>query len=141
MFMLYTINYDAVWQRIKDVLNEKGINDSQLRDGVGAYDQKWRNWKKRGIPGEYHYSVAKFLGIYMEWLIAGEGNKYKAGNNQIQESMAAYSITAKNDNEKRCLKIYRSMADFQQEEWLAEGQDKVDLYNKFNDSKPNQGAS
>jgi hypothetical protein len=132
MFMgLIALDDVEIVNRVQLVMNEKGISTDRLYTLLGIYEQKWTGWKKRGIPADWHYSFAKTLGVNMEWLLAGDGEKYSTHNNYISENKTNYQTTGLSDKEIKTLSTFRKMADFQQIEWLAIGEKMADEADRF----------
>ena len=121
MFMgLIALNDDEILGRIKQVMEEKKLTDENIYQLMGIYEQKWRKWKERGIPAEWHYSFAKALGLNLEWLVIGDGNKYK-DILEIKEPSRNYSVMSFSDNEIAALKIINTLDVFKKIQWLNDG--------------------
>jgi len=106
---LIALNDAEIIKRVQLVLDERGITNERLYALLGIYEQKWTGWKRRGIPANWHYSFAKALGVSMEWLLVGEGQKVSKKPDLT-------------DTERKTLLLLNNMVDFQQIEWIAIGE-------------------
>jgi transcriptional regulator with XRE-family HTH domain len=72
---------DEVIARALRIAAEKGLNQSELADAVGASPQDITNWKKRGMPAAKYKSVADALHIRVDELLTG-----------VQEARPPYEV-------------------------------------------------
>lgn len=70
------INVSA-FARMIQVLREKGIDNVDFQARLNVRSQHWTNWKNSGLPSSRHFAVADALGINIDWLVSGKGEKYK----------------------------------------------------------------
>jgi SOS-response transcriptional repressor LexA len=78
--------HDA-FNRTLQLLREQEIDIVTFRSRIGASSQTWVNWGNDGLPYSKHFVVADSLGVNVEWLVKGTGDKFKS--------------TEENDNERK----------------------------------------
>lgn len=64
--------------RLKQVLNEKGIKVPEFQRMINISSQTWNNWNKRDIPAKMIFPIAEALQINTDWLAKGIGEKYSS---------------------------------------------------------------
>jgi SOS-response transcriptional repressor LexA len=84
MSMANKYNIEA-FQRMCEVLKEKGIDIPRFQATLGILSQHWTNWGHRGIPSKEHATIANSLGVHLEWLMRGTGEKYKSQDRHDRE--------------------------------------------------------
>jgi phage repressor protein C with HTH and peptisase S24 domain len=77
----------SIFNRIEEILKEKGISNNEFQAKIGIQSQHWNNWKNRGVPSKSIIQIAETLGLNLEWLANGKGKKYKG----IGETNAHYT--------------------------------------------------
>ncbi len=84
------VNYAEVIERMKESGRLK--NDSRVARALGVTPQALSNYKKRGkIPADLVIRFSDIYGLYVDWLLTGEGTQYKAGYGDPNESDAVRS--------------------------------------------------
>lgn len=78
----------VAFQRMITVLNENGIKKPEFQRTLKIESQDWNNWKNRGLPDKEFIRVSKLLGLNIDWLASGKGEKYSM---KIDESNATYA--------------------------------------------------
>lgn len=63
---------DAVTERALRLAKDKGWNQSEFAEAIGADKQHITNWKKRGFPPARYARTAEVLGVSVEELITGK---------------------------------------------------------------------
>jgi len=100
----------SIIQRIHVVLAEKGISKSAFYDGAGLTSGGFSMWKTgRATPSKRSLErIADFLGVTLEWLETGTGQKEKPttvlgdGLNDSQRAVLRL-FDSLDDQEKRAL--------------------------------------
>lgn len=68
------------FNRLAKTLIEQGISNPDFQKMMGISEftrsQTWDNWKNRGLPTKEYFKIADILGLYVEWLATGKGEKY-----------------------------------------------------------------
>lgn len=104
-------------QRLENILEAKGWSKYRFCNDYGISTQAYNNWRTRGIPHKHLKKVARFLGVYDDWLEDGVGSidgepliiAEETGNylysetfkNQLLEAGAAVAKLIGNDENKR----------------------------------------
>lgn len=128
---LRNLDNEAIKDRVFMVLIEKHIDIKSFIKKLDISEQRWNNWMQRGIPADWHYTFASELGVFMEWLVANEGYKYKSEICGVHEKPAIYDFNVKTEEEQCALIYLRTMLLHQRKEWLAEGKTLSDLAQKI----------
>ncbi|MCK4738963.1 MAG: helix-turn-helix domain-containing protein [Deltaproteobacteria bacterium] len=72
------VKYTEVIERMKSAGKLK--NDSRVARALGVTPQALSNYKKRGnIPADLVLKFSGIYGTYVDWLITGEGDTFRAG--------------------------------------------------------------
>jgi hypothetical protein len=66
---------ETTFTRIVELLYEKRIKLSDFQRKLGIKSQIWNNWRIRGVPAKWHVQIAQELGVNLDWLAAGKGEK------------------------------------------------------------------
>lgn len=136
---LTKLNNAEILNRVLTVLSEQRFTDARLYEKLGIYEQKWTKWKERGIPADWHFSFSKLLNLNLEWLVSGEGQKYKlTGSGAAKENDPDYVWIAKNEDEKRVLTLFRTMLNYQRQEWLSQGAQLANIAGKIREEIKNE---
>lgn len=65
------------FDRLELVLKEKRWKDADLYNRLQISKQRYNGWKQRGsIPKEMLSVVADTIGVYVSWLLTGDGPKH-----------------------------------------------------------------
>lgn len=83
------------WDRIKTILTEKNLTESELSKRAGVTQASVNGWKTKGaIPrADIAYKVADFLGTTVEYLVTGS----KPESMTIQENKALLQLQSLTD--------------------------------------------
>ena len=78
------MNAKAFWNRVKIRIKEKNLTQKEVSELIGVEYQKFRNWISRNmiIPTNYAYTLSKYLGVSLEYLITGNGKDKVSKNNE-----------------------------------------------------------
>ncbi len=81
------VKYSEVIERMRE--SGKLKNDSRVARALGVTPQALSNYKKRGkIPADLVIKFSELFGLYVDWLLSGEGPKYKPGYGDPEEASA-----------------------------------------------------
>lgn len=136
---LIALNDDEILNRVQVVMAEKGITDKKLYEMLGIYEQKWRKWKSRGIPADWHYSFAKILNVNIEWLLTGVGDKHNTTQSQVQDDKKDYYVRVKSEYEAQAVNYLNIMIEFQRSEWLEHGRQLAETAKKIREEVKKEG--
>lgn len=73
---------ETTFNRIIELLYEKRIKLSDFQRQLGIKSQIWNNWRIRGVPAKWHVQIAQELGVNLDWLATGKGEKKTLRANQ-----------------------------------------------------------
>lgn len=80
------VNFTEVIERMRSAGRLK--NDSRIARALGVTPQALSNYKKRGkIPADLVIKFSELFGLYVDWLLTGEGEKYKPGYGDPEDAM------------------------------------------------------
>ena len=72
------VKYSEVIERMRSAGKLK--NDSRVARALGVTPQALSNYKKRGnIPADLVLKFSEIYGTYVDWLITGDGQMFRAG--------------------------------------------------------------
>ncbi|MBO7605804.1 MAG: helix-turn-helix domain-containing protein [Elusimicrobiaceae bacterium] len=75
---------EGFYKRLVDELEFNGLTLAALAKNIGVADSTVRNFKNNVMPkADLALKIADSLNLNLEWLISGEGQKYKDGRNLV----------------------------------------------------------
>ena len=76
----YIINMDisVFWKRVKNRIKERSVSQNDAAKACGINPHTFRGWMATDKipPLSYAYSLARFLGVSLEFLIEGKETAY-----------------------------------------------------------------
>ena len=101
---MHSDEFLAVLARLKVLTNT--TTDAALSKALGVSPQTLSSWKIRDtIPYAICVSIARERGISLDWLLSGEGSKFRG------EAEPATGTTVNNPQEEAILELFRSLGE------------------------------
>jgi len=78
------MNMRGFWFRVKLRMKEKGFTQEEIARAINVNYSTFRNWmsRKMVIPLNYAYNLSQYLGLSLEYLIAGHGDDKVSKTNE-----------------------------------------------------------
>jgi len=102
---------ESVFERMKRWGEGEGWNQTEIASRLGLLPQNVSNWKKRGVPPEWHAPIARLFGRSIDELLGGEP---ESSGNEFEHALP--------EDERQLLAAYRALGKKEKKYLLADAE-------------------